>query len=175
MWSDFLAWRYRKFRSDLNFYEIKPKLSKSEQKSPVILEAWKRQTTFWNCRGLYWNRCFVTINPRMLIFGLRINAVNHFKDQSRPVNRLDTVMFRGTPCITLKWGTFSAPWYFQMSLYFQSFCFTCCYFYHYSLYYLHFWNIIIVCFCHIIYFRCHSVYPGPKIKNLGVYYATITG
>ena len=35
MWSNFLAWRYRKFRSDFTFYEIKQKLSKSEQKSYI--------------------------------------------------------------------------------------------------------------------------------------------
>jgi len=40
---------------------------------------------------------FVTINSRILPlkFGLRINAVNYFKDERRPQIRLATVMFGG--------------------------------------------------------------------------------
>ena len=40
------------------------------------------------------------LNSRILLLklGLRINAATYFKDQSRPLSRLATVMFRGTLC-----------------------------------------------------------------------------
>ena len=113
---------------DFTFYEIKPKLSKSEQKSYISSNIGSMKKTDHILELPRTIGVFFTINPRMLllIFGLQINAVNYFKDQRQPLNRLSTLMFRGTPRITLNWDVFSALWYLQMSLYFQSFCFKYC-------------------------------------------------